>query len=223
MTIARWGIVPILLNLALVAWLWWLLPDGWPRWVIGSAALAWLLFVINFFRNPARTPAGGADCVVSSADGIVADIEEVDEPRVVGGRAVRIGVFMNVFDVHVNRACIDGEIISAQYKPGRYLDVRHPDATHQNESHDLGIAVDTATAPGVRLLLRQISGLVARRIVCTHGVGDRLRRGEVFGMIKFGSRVEIWLPVGSGTVAVTVGERVRAGETILFRFGASGE
>ena len=103
-----------------------------------------------------------------------------------------------------------------RYRPGRFLDVRHPDASHANEALDLGLELDD----GSKLLLRQISGWIARRIVCTHGVGDRLQRGEVFGMIKFGSRVELWIPVGRAVPVVQVGQRVKAGETVIARLSA---
>jgi len=219
-TVVRWGIGTLLASAALLAWSCWLLPPGAPRWVgVAVAALLWL-FVLNFFRNPRRTPQGDARCIVAAADGVVSDIEELEEHDFVGARCVRIGIFLNVFDVHVNRSCIDGTIGYASYQPGRFLDARHPSATHANEANTLGIEADPAVAGGFRLLLRQISGLIARRIVCTHGVGDRLGRGELFGMIKFGSRTELWLPQERVELAVAVGQRVRCGETVVARIRA---
>ncbi|MFW5858563.1 MAG: phosphatidylserine decarboxylase family protein [Planctomycetota bacterium] len=211
MTIARWGIVPICIALLLLSGGALLLPPGQVRWVYFVLAGMALLFVIAFFRNPRRRPPPGEHLLVAPADGIVADIEEVESPGYIEGQTLRIGIFMNVFNVHVNRAPGSGTIEWVRYTPGRFLDVRHPDASHANEANMLGLRLDS----GVRVVVRQISGLIARRIVCTHSVGDSLRRGEIFGMIKFGSRLELWLPVETGRVVVRVGQKVRAGETVL--------
>lgn len=218
MTFARWGLPTLGWTLLLAGWALWVAPSGPARWAVAVAAVLLLGFVVNFFRNPRRLPQGGEDCLVSAADGVVADIMEVDEPAFIGGRAVRIGVFMNVFDVHVNRACASATVVWLRYKPGRFLDVRHPGASHANEALDLGLEL----TDGTKLMLRQISGWIARRIVCTHGIGDRLQRGEVFGMIKFGSRVELWIPLGRAEVSVKVGQRVLAGETIVARLSRHG-
>lgn len=222
MTIARWGIPTLIQLAAVLAWGVYLMPRGPATWSALAVAVALWLFVLNFFRNPVRHPEGDARSVIAAADGVVADIEEVDEPHFIGGRAIRIGIFLNVFDVHVNRSCIDGTVAYADYRPGRFLDARHPDVAHENEANTLGIEVDEAVCPGMRILLRQLSGLIARRIICTHGVGDHLARGECFGMIKFGSRTEIWLPVGTCRLAVAVGDRVRCGETAVATIGGDG-
>jgi len=104
----------------------------------------------------------------------------------------------------------------AQYRPGKFLDARHPDVTHQNEANILGIEADAAVAPQLKLLVTQLSGLIARRIICTHGVGDRLARGELFGMIKFGSRTEVWIPLSrKAELKVAIGQRVKCGETVI--------
>ncbi len=160
--------------------------------------------------------AGGPTCLIAPADGLVWDVQEVDEPEFIKGRAVRIGIFLSVFDVHVNRSPVDGTVVYAAYKPGKFLDVRHPSCTHENESNTLGIEVADSVAPGLRILVRQLSGLIARRIICTHGVGDELARGELYGMIKFGSRTELWLPASHPhAVKVKKGDRVKCGETVL--------
>lgn len=216
MTIARWGIPTILVSALVLGWAVWLMPDGWPRWLALAVAAALWLFTLAFFRNPRRTPQGGERSLIAPADGLVWDITEVDEPDFIGGRAIRIGIFLSVFDVHVNRSPVKGTVAFARYRPGRFLDVRHPDCIHENEANTLGIEVDAAVAPGVRLLVRQLSGLIARRIVCTHGVGSRLERCELYGMIRFGSRTELWIPVTARhQVKVKVGQRVRCGETEL--------
>ncbi len=216
MTFARWGIPTLLTVSVVLGWGVWLLPMGAPRATgMAVAALLWL-FTLAFFRNPARRPLGNERCLVAPADGVVADIGEVDEGEFIGGRALRIGIFLSVFDVHVNRSPVAGTIAYARYKPGRFLDARHPDVSHENEANTLGLVADPAVAPGLRLLVRQLSGLIARRIICTHGVGDALLRGELFGMIKFGSRTELWLPVTCPhRVLVVLGQRVRCGETVL--------
>jgi phosphatidylserine decarboxylase len=223
MTIVRWGLLPIAVSTAVLAWGVWLLPTPAERFLGGMVAVALWVFTIAFFRNPKRTPAGGPECLTAPADGVVSDISEADEPDFLGGKAVRIGIFLSVFDVHVNRSPCAGMVSFARYTPGRFLDARHPDATHANEANALGIDLELASHPGLRVLVRQLSGLIARRIICTHGVGDRLGRGELFGMIKFGSRTELWLPrEAAHTVLVRVGDRVRCGETALVRLeGAS--
>lgn len=218
MTIVRWGIPTILVVTFVLGWGVWLVHATPYRIAAGAIALVLWLFTIAFFRNPRRTPEGGPECLIAPADGIVADISDVDEPDFLGGKAVRIGIFLSVFDVHVNRSPCSGTVAFARYTPGRFLDARHPDVSHENEANAIGIDVAVPSHPGLRLLVRQLSGLIARRIICTHGVGDALTRGELFGMIKFGSRTELWLPREvAHTVLVRVGDRVRCGETALIR------
>jgi phosphatidylserine decarboxylase len=218
MTFARWGIPTLVTATLVLGWGVWLLPEGIARWCgIAVAAFCWL-FTLAFFRNPLRTPAGDERCLSAPADGVVADITEVDEPDFIGGRAVRIGIFLSVFDVHVNRSPLKGEIEFARYEPGDFLDARHPDVSHENEANTLGIRADDSVASGLKVLVRQLSGLIARRIICTHGVGDRLGRGELYGMIKFGSRTELWVPLSyPHEVTVTVGQRVKCGETTIVK------
>ena len=222
MTFARWGIPTLFCAVLFWAWTLWLLPDGIVRWVFIPPALFCVGFTIAFFRNPKRTPQGGANCLIAPADGLVWDVMEVDEPDFIKGKAIRIGIFLSVFDVHVNRSPVDGVIRYAAYKPGKFLDVRHPDCAHENEANTLGIEVSPLVAPaGLKVLVRQLSGLIARRIICTHGVGDRLDRGELYGMIKFGSRTELWIPAECAhEVKVKKGDRVKCGETLLVELKA---
>ncbi len=216
MTFARWGVSTLLCVIGFWSWVLWAVPAGLATWVFVPVAVFCIGFTIAFFRNPARTPQGGPNCLIAPADGLVWDITELDEPTFIKGRAVRIGIFLSVFDVHVNRSPCEGEVQYAHYKPGKFLDVRHPDCAHENEANTLGIAVSPSVAPGLRILVRQLSGLIARRIVCVHGVGDRLARGELYGMIKFGSRTELWLPADHPhAVRVKTGDRVKCGETVL--------
>ena len=222
MTFARWGLPTLFCVVLFWSWTLWLLPAGPVRWLFIPVAVFCIGFTIAFFRNPKRTPAGGPNCLIAPADGLVWDVTEVDEPDFIKGRAVRIGIFLSVFDVHVNRSPVDGVIRYAHYKPGRFLDVRHPDCTHENEANTLGIEVSPAVAPGLKVLVRQLSGLIARRIICTFGVGDQLARGELYGMIKFGSRTELWLPIDHPhTVRVKKGDRVKCGETVLVELAAA--
>ncbi len=217
MTIARWGILPILFTIGVLGWGAWLLPSGWIQDIGIAGAVAATLFVLWFFRNPARTPQGGPETLTAPADGLVDDIAEAEHPFL-GGPAVRVGIFLSVFDVHVNRAPCDGTVVHADYRPGAFLDVRNPECRDRNEMNELGIEAAPAVAPGLRLVVRQIAGLIARRIICTHGVGDRVERGKLFGMIRFGSRTEVWIPKDQPhTVVVTLGQRVKCGETPLIR------
>jgi phosphatidylserine decarboxylase len=217
MTIARWGIIPILFTIGVLGWGAWLLPSGWIQDIGIAVAVAATLFVLWFFRNPARTPQGGPETLTAPADGLVDDIAEAEHPAL-GGPAVRVGIFLSVFDVHVNRSPCDGTVVDASYRPGAFLDVRDPECRDRNEQNELVIEAAPAVAPGLRLVVRQIAGLIARRIICTHGVGDRVERGKLFGMIRFGSRTEVWIPKDQPhTVVVALGQRVKCGETPLIR------
>lgn len=216
MTIVRWGIIPLIVVTFLLSWGVVLLPCGPARWAGIIIAVSVGLFCVAFFRNPQRKALGGARSLIASADGVIQDITEVDEPEFIQGRAVRIGIFLSVFDVHVNRAPCPGVIQWAKYQPGDFLDARHPDVSSENEANTLGILADDSVRPGLKVLVRQLTGLIARRIICTHGVGDRVERGELYGMIRFGSRTELWVPLNvAHEIKVKVGDRVRCGETVL--------
>ncbi len=229
MTFARWGIPTLFWATLVLGWAVWLVPAGPFRWLVAAVAAFCWLFTLAFFRNPQRTAQGGDHAFIAPADGVVADITECDEPTFVGERCVRIGIFLSVFDVHVNRSPCAGVIRHAIYRPGKFLDARHPDGSHANEANILGIEADMgevaahaagkpegAGKPRLKFLLVQLSGLIARRIICTHAVGEHLQRGELYGMIKFGSRTELWLPLSAAAkITVQVGQRVRCGETMI--------
>ncbi|MCS6969689.1 MAG: phosphatidylserine decarboxylase [Planctomycetota bacterium] len=222
--IARWGLLPTAAVAGVLGWGAWLLPPGWPQGLGASIAALGTLFVLWFFRCPSRRPPPGEHRLVAPADGTVWDIADVNEPAVIGGPARRIGIFLSVLDVHVNRAPCSGTVIYAAYRPGRFLDARHPEAAEANEANTLGIACDPAVGRDLRIVVRQIAGLIARRIVCTHGLGDRLQRGELYGMIRFGSRTELLVPLDRPhRVLVKPGERVRGGETVLVEFLPEGD
>jgi len=174
-------------------------------------------FVLWFFRDPERRIPSEVGAVVSPADGRVVEAAEADEPRFLGGRTHKIAIFMSPLSVHVNRAPCDGRVEAVEHRPGRYHNAADPAASAENESSAL--VLGDAAEGRTRLLVRQVAGVLARRIVCQAAVGDRLQRGQRIGMIKFGSRAEVYVPIDSGfQVAVSLGQRVKAGETILGRF-----
>jgi len=197
----RWifAAVALLANLGLVF--------QW-HWLVFVAFLAFL-FCLNFFRDPDRVVPPGDDVVVAAADGVVADIVEIDEDEVLKTKCRRVGIFLNVFDVHVNKAPIAGKVTYRQHHPGLFLDARNPECSVKNEA--LTWAIEGAKAT---LVLRQITGAIARRIVPWSQVGDTVEKGFRFGMIRFGSRTEIYLPL-TATIEVKIGDRVRGAETII--------
>lgn len=166
-----------------------------------------LLLVVWFFRDPERTPEG--EGFVSPADGKVVEIFETEHPYT--GKALKVGIFMNVFSVHVNRMPTSGVIEYLEYVPGKKWFADADKASEDNERMYIGYASGRE-----RVLLTQIAGLVARRIVCRLKKGDVLRRGERFGMIKFGSKVDVYLPL-SATCLVKTGQNVKAGQTVIAR------
>lgn len=178
-------------------------------WLIAIAFAVVTLWVAYFFRDPERTGPRGDDMLIAPADGRVLPIVEVDEPTFVGGRAVRISIFMNVFNVHVNRYPVDGVVRYVHYNPGKFINAAHDKASLENEQMSIGIET-----PRSRVLVRQIAGLVARRIVTYSKQGDTTRQGARFGIIRFGSRVDIFAPAGT-KVQVQPGEHTKAGVTVI--------
>jgi phosphatidylserine decarboxylase len=177
---------------------WWSLPF----WIIA-------LFVLQFFRDPAREIPQDANVVLSPADGRVVVVGQALDPYL-NRQALKISVFMNVFNVHSNRSPVDGKIESVWYHPGSFLNAALDKASLENERNALWIK----TANGVDVTCVQIAGLVARRILCYVGKGDVLSRGQRYGFIRFGSRVDVYLPLGSKP-KVAIGDKVSATETIL--------
>ena len=187
------------------------LVAGWLGWAIlavGGAILT--LFVAWFFRNPSRVVPQGPGLVVAPGDGKVIAIEEEFEPRFIKDRSIRVTIFLNVFDVHINRIPCEGIVENVQYQPGLFLVASRPDATLRNEQNALMIQ----TVLGAKVLCVQVAGLIARRIVCWISPGARAVCGERYGLIRFGSRMDTFLPVGTA-IKVAVGDRVKGGETIL--------
>lgn len=173
-------------------------------------------FTIAFFRDPERRIPDDPDALVSPADGTITHIEETADPDFPGGRAFRISIFLSVFNVHVNRLPRAGKVAALAYYPGDFLDARHPQCGTANEQ--LWIDLDDA-ATGKRLRIKQIAGKIARRIVCTLKVGEEVERGARLGLIKFGSRTEVYLPTDLPVdVNVKIGDNVSGGSTVLLRF-----
>ena len=198
------------------------------RWILAGLVLLgiasyfvslWLLllilllfaYTIWFFRDPERVPPAEPDAVLAAADGTVADIVEIDENEVLHARTRRVGIFLSVFDVHTNRAPMDGRIIYRKSHAGLCLDARHLDCTTKNRAMTWAFENQRVT-----LVVRQLTGMIARRIVGWSNVGDELRKGERFGMIRFGSRTEVYLPLDA-VVLVKVGDRVIGGSSVIAR------
>ncbi|MHC4971252.1 MAG: phosphatidylserine decarboxylase [Planctomycetota bacterium] len=172
------------------------------------------IFVFSFFRDPERKPFGGPEVAVAPADGKVTDIEVVDEPEVIGGRALRIGIFLSVFNVHVNRVPLDGKVRLLRFQRGAFHDARSEACKEENESNLVGF-----DGPRGPFAVRQVTGLLARRIICTLREGDEVARGQRMGMIKFGSRTELYVPADARVkVEVEVGQMVRGALSALLRY-----
>ncbi len=215
--IKEWGLAFVICGI-LIALSWFFLKDRslTATWIL-TAFFAVIFFAIaGFFRNPVRHIVQTPEFLVSPADGVVRDIEEVSDfdQAPFTGEALRIGIFLSVFNVHVNRACADMKVESIHYREGEYLDARHKECAKRNEAMTIAGSAKLAekTFP---LGIRQISGAIARRIVCPVQVGRSLKKGEVYGMIKFGSRTEIYIPKYKFDLKVKIGYKVYAGESVI--------
>ena len=209
MKFAREGLPFIAIGavLALVA-TWWAFRRGaWPFWLLAVVMIIVAVWVAYFFRDPERSGERSDRVVISPADGKVVLITEVDEPAFIHGRAMRVSIFMNVFSVHVNRYPISGIVKYVQYNPGKFLNAAVEKSSLENEQRSVGIE----SGP-YRILVRQIAGLIARRIVTYSREGERVEQGERMGLIRFGSRVDVFMPTDA-TIRVKVGELAIAGTT----------
>ncbi len=185
--------------------------------IVGSLLTVWLLLffllllfcTVAFFRDPNRTVPSDPNVVVAAADGRITDIVELDENEILKTKTRRIGIFLSIFDVHTNRAPIDGRIIYWKHREGLCVDARRPDCSEKNESVTWGFQNQRTT-----IVVRQLTGAIARRIVAWAKIGDEFKKGERFGMIRFGSRTEVYLPLAA-TVVVRVGDHVLGGSTII--------
>ena len=204
-------------------------PEGWPfiavAWVlvVGAALLWWPLaallavvavWVVAFFRDPIRPGPRGERYVLAAAEGHVVQVSEIDEPMYVKERAVRISIFLSVFDVHVNRSPVDATVELVHYNKGKFLHAADEKASVDNEQSSIGMR-----GPRGRVLVRQIAGLIARRIVTDPKPGDRVTQGARLGLIRFGSRTDVFLPLSARPVIkVKPGDRVRVGGTVLAEY-----
>ena len=188
-----------------------------PWWYLALPLAVVLGLIIYFFRNPPRRVPQGPGLWVSPADGTIAEITELPHDDFVGGRAVRIGIFLSIFNVHLNRSPVAGRVIALRYTPGEFLNALRPESALRNEN--MWIAMEEDSPPFRRLVVRQISGAIARRIVCDLRPGEVVPRGHAFGMIKLGSRTELILPAEDGLeVKVRVGQKVKAGTTVVAEY-----
>ncbi|MEP6603100.1 MAG: phosphatidylserine decarboxylase [Spartobacteria bacterium] len=198
------------------------------RWIFATLALClvvswflapWLallfliliLYTFAFFRDPERVITNDANAIVAAADGKIADIIEAEENEVLKTKTRRVGIFLSIFDVHTNRAPVEGRIIYREHRKGLCLDARHADCSEKNESMTWAFQNARAT-----IVVRQLTGAIARRIVGWSRLGDELKKGERFGMIRFGSRTEVYLPLNA-ELLVKIGDHVSGGSTIIAR------
>jgi len=182
---------------------------SWPLWLVAFALTIIALWVASFFRDPQRPGERGDRIVIAPADGKVVMITDVDEPTFMRGRAKRVSIFMNVFNVHVNRYPVSGVIRYVERKSGRFMNAASEESSLENEQASVGIE-----SGGRRLLVRQIAGLIARRIVTDGRDGEQVHQGERMGLIRFGSRVDVFVPAGSA-LRVKVGDITFAGVTVI--------
>jgi phosphatidylserine decarboxylase len=206
----------LLLVMAVIAWL-----GPWsahaPGMIVAELVLAAVLvWALSFFRDPSRRSPQDESLLVSPADGTITDIDPGVEGNNPSG-TLRIGIFLSIFSVHINRAPCRVKVEKITYHKGKYLNAMNPLSSKVNESNDLTLR--RVSNPEDTLLVRQVSGAIARRIVCATDVGAELAQGEAFGMIKFGSRTELHVPNnGNLECAVRIGDKVKAGETVLVRY-----
>jgi phosphatidylserine decarboxylase len=216
MKVAREGVVFIIIAWLLALGAIWMGATrhsmGW--YIVAVPLVVIALWVVYFFRDPERTGERGEHLVVSPADGLVVMIADVEEPSFIAGLSTRISIFMNVFDVHVNRYPVNGIVRYLQYNKGLFLHAAHEKASLDNEQMSVGIESGSR-----KILVRQIAGLVARRIVNYAKVGDGAEQGVRMGIIRFGSRVDVFIPPGS-SVRIKVGDRTVAGTTVLAELGS---
>jgi len=196
--------VPFIISAILITSVCFYFQWKWATVIFGLTTL----FVTWFFRNPQRHPGGDPKSVISPCDGKVIRIETVEGHELLAGPLKKISIFMNVFNVHVNRIPYDGVVEVIRYYPGKFLTANLDKASTENERNALVIGLEN----GEKMLVIQIAGLVARRIVCWVAAGMKVNKGERFGLIRFGSRLDVFLPPRTN-VSVRVGDKVRAGET----------
>ena len=203
--IAKEGIPFIVIGVGLTLGVW-AIGGMWSTCLLGLGTL----FTAWFFRNPARSIPSGENLIVSPGDGTVVAVESEFEHRFLKEQSIRISIFLNVFDVHINRMPIGGIVQDMVYQPGKFKMAFQPEASRGNEQNALMLR----RSDGVKILCVQIAGLVARRIVSWVVPGEQVEKGERFGLIRFGSRMDVYLPQAS-TIRVQVGSKVKGGSSVL--------
>lgn len=200
-------IIAVVTTTALVYdWAWWVL-------LLVDAFLVWrIVFFFFFFRDPSREHLEERGAVFSPADGKIVAIEEVEGPACIGGRCLQVSVYMNFYNVHINWSPVSGEVVAKEHYNGEFLLAWHPKSSMENEHTTVGVRCEDGTV----MAFRQIAGWIARRIVCYPEVGDRVEQNGKIGCIKFGSRVDLFLPICS-EVNVAIGQKVVGSQTIIAR------
>lgn len=197
-----WIIAAVLLLVALRS-------DGPTWWLVAALWAVIAIWVVSFFRDPPRDGPRSERTLIAPADGKVVSVIETEEPHFIRGRAWRVSIFMNVFNCHVNRYPIDGTIGYRHYNPGKFAHAAEEKASLDNEQSSIGLETNRG-----KILVRQIAGLIARRIVTDHSVGVQVKQGERLGIIRFGSRVDVYFPAGA-RINVKTGDTTTAGITVL--------
>lgn len=189
----------------------------WSIVVIEIVLVLVLGWVLAFFRDPYRVIPAGSDILLSPADGVVSDIEIIDDCQWIDGKVLRIGIFLNIFNVHINRVPCAVKIEGVEYKEGKFKNAMDPESARVNEANS--VIMTRLESPQNKLVVRQISGAIARRIVCAAKPDDEYKSGDQFGMIKFGSRTELYLPHSDSVkVEVEIGDKVKAGLDVFVRY-----
>ncbi len=216
---ARWGLAELqLMSYPLVAII---IALAFTRfWWLGIAPAVVLVLIVYFFRDPPRRVPDEPGLLVSPADGKVVEITQLDHHEFVGGPAIRIGIFLSIFNVHINRAPAAVRCLGLEYKPGKYLNALKPESARENEA--VAILFEDDATPHRRYVVRQIAGAIARRIVCATRIGEHWERGGKFGMIKLGSRTELIIPQDESLEIITqVGEKVKAGSSKMAKYAST--
>jgi phosphatidylserine decarboxylase len=189
----------------------------WVIIVIEVLLVIVLGWVLAFFRDPMRTISTDKNILLSPADGVVSDIEIIEDCPWIDGKVLRIGIFLNIFNVHINRVPCGVKIDGIEYKEGKFKNACDPESARVNEAN--AVLMTRLDEPMDKLVVRQISGAIARRIVCATKAGDEFKAGDQFGMIKFGSRTELYLPCSDSVkIEVKIGDKVRAGLDVFVRY-----
>lgn len=213
---ARWGLAELIwmgLPLLIVT----ILLACTRYWFAAILPAVPLSLIVYFFRDPKRTVPTEPGVLVAPADGKVVEITRLEHDEFVGGPAIRIGIFLSIFNVHLNRAPSESRVIDLRYSPGGFLNALNPESAIKNENTWIGL--EEETSPHRRIAVRQISGAIARRIVCDLRPGQRLTRGQKIGMIKLGSRTELIIPdTNDLSIKIAIGQKIKAGKTIMAKY-----